>query len=194
MPEITLSILICSLHKRFGMLGTLLRNLHCQIEEANAVGVVEVLVNADGGEKSTGKKRNELIGNAKGEWVVFVDDDDEVANCYVTEILKALQSNPDAVGLSGRITTNGREEKAWFISKNLPYCSRRDEQGREYYVRFNNHLSPTRRSIAAQIGFPDVYVGEDYDYARRLSEAGLIKSEVVIEKDLYHYKFVTNKK
>jgi glycosyltransferase involved in cell wall biosynthesis len=193
MPEIVLSILICSLHRRFGMLGVLLRKLEHQIKQSNAEDLVEILVNADGGEKSTGKKRNELLKQAKGRMIVYHDDDDEPSDCYVSEILKALRSDPDAIGINGTISTNGGSIKRWFISKNLEYCTRKDANGVEYYHRYNNHISPVRRTIALQIGFPDQYQFEDFDYAKRLYESGLIKTETIIETPLYHYRFISKK-
>jgi glycosyltransferase involved in cell wall biosynthesis len=189
-----LSILICSLYKRFGMLARLLHNLEYQIGEANARDLVEVCVKADGGQKSTGAKRNELLQEAKGRMVVYIDDDDLVSNDYVKEILKAAESDPDAIGINGTMSTNDADVKKWFISKDLDYCTRRDTAGVEYYHRYNNHLSPTRRSIALQIGFPDQYTFEDFDYAKRLHESKLIQTEVIIEKPLYHYRFLTVKK
>lgn len=188
-----LSVLIPSINERAGMLAMLLRKLEGQIKECGAEDKVEICVSIDNREKSTGKKRNELIHEAKGEWVVFVDDDDEIADCYVEEVMKALKSNPDAVGLQGRMTTNGKDDKVWFISKDLSYCAMYDASGKEYYARYNNHLSPTRKSIAIQIGYPDMYVGEDYNYASRLHESKLIKTEVVVDKELYHYKFVNHR-
>jgi glycosyltransferase involved in cell wall biosynthesis len=193
MPEIVLSILICSLNKRFGMLGVLLRNLEHQIKQSNAEDLVEVLVNADGGEKSTGRKRNELLKQAKGRMIVYHDDDDEPSDCYVSEILKALRSDPDAIGFCGTMSTNDRDIKKWFISKDLQYRTCKDSQGNEFYERYNNHISPTRRTIAMQIGFPDLYQFEDFDYAKRLHESNLIKTEVIIQKPLYHYRFKTVK-
>lgn len=193
MSEVVLSILICSLHKRFGMLGALLRNLDYQISQANAAELVEVLVNVDGGEKSTGKKRDELLRQAKGRMICFHDDDDLPSDSYIYEILEAAKSDPDAIGFEGIMTTNGADIKRWFISKELEYRSCRDEKGNEFYERYNNHLSPVRRSIALQIGFKDQYTFEDFDYAKRLHDSGLIQTEIMIHKPLYHYRFVTKK-
>ena len=193
MSEPILSILICSLHKRFGMLGALLRNLDYQITEANARDLVEVLVKVDGGERSTGRKRDELLREAKGRMICFHDDDDLPSDDYVSEILKAAESDPDAIGFQGTTSTNGRDVKKWFISKDLPYRTCKDAQGMEYFERYSNHLAPIRRTIALQIGFPDQYTFEDFFYAQKLHESGLIKSEVLINKPLYHYRFIPNK-
>lgn len=188
-----LSILIPTLYKRTEMFVELYSKLNRQIEECGVVGLVQILPKLDGGEKPTGTKRNELVLEAEGEYVVHVDDDDDLPAYYLKEILKALESKPDAVAINGIITTNGRDEKRWFISKDLEYCAVRDEQGRESYHRYNNHLSPTLRSIAIQIPYPDIYIGEDHQYAMALHESGLIKTESKIDRPLYHYKFIPHK-
>ena len=187
MSEIVLSILICSLHKRFGMLGKLLGNLEYQIIQQDAIQVVEVLVNADGGLKSIGTKRNELLRQSKGRMICFVDDDDLLSNYYVAEILKAATTNPDAIGINGTIDYNGGVKK-WFISKDLDYCTRKDSNGNEYFDRYTNHLAPVKRDIALQVGFPEINFAEDYDYAKRLHDMNLIKTEIIIDKPMYHYR------
>jgi hypothetical protein len=188
-----LSILICSLNKRAGMLASLLEKLSKQIEACQAWEKVEVLVEMDNGEKPTGTKRNTLLNSAKGVYVVYADDDDEVFDYYVEEVLKAAEQDCDAMAVCGIMSTNGRDIKKWFIAKDNQYVASRDENGSEIYLRYQNHISPVKREIALQVGFTDKYVGEDYDYANKLHKMGLVKTEAKIEKPIYHYKFVSNK-
>ena len=84
MPK--LSILICSLYERAGMLSGLLRELHKQIDECNAGEEVEVLTLIDNRERSTGSKRNELYGKAIESYSVSVDDDDKIPPYYISEL------------------------------------------------------------------------------------------------------------
>lgn len=182
-----LSILICTLERRIHLLErlkkTMLRNFN-----GNPPPDVEIITNCDNGQMSIGAKRNFLLSLAKGEYVVFADDDDLVSNDYISQIISATITNPDAIGFKGWITTNGIMRKEWRISKNYGY----EQKGGVYY-RYNNHLSPVKREIALQIGFPDISHGEDFDYAKRLHESGLIKTEVFIDKHLYHYDYKTSK-
>ena len=140
---------------------------------------VEILVNEDDGKKTTGTKRIELLQMAKGEYVVFVDDDDIVSSDYVESILKAIDSSPDAVGISGFFIRNTRVSRAeysihneWNTTPNLE-------------TRPINHLCPVKREIAIQAGFPDIFRGEDRAYAERLKP--LLKTEVRIDKEIYNY-------
>lgn len=191
-----LSILIPCLKTRLPELFRLVGDLQCQIDNlefANA-GRAEILINLDNKEKTTGKKRQELIEDARGEYVVFCDSDDEVSEDYVSEIMTALKSRPDVIGMGGYITTDGDKRVPWSISKDHPYTTEFDRRGQPIkYLRFNNHLSPIKRAIALKIGYPDMSFGEDYEYATKLKESGLIATEVYINKELYHYKYISKK-
>lgn len=184
-----LSILIPSLHERVSLLIKLLTMLDIQIQANGNSDQVEILVEADDRELTTGAKRNKLLNRATGEYVVFVDDDDSIAPQYIREIMWALRKKPDVIGFDGWMETNGQNRQMWYISKDFPYETRKALNGQISYFRFNNHLSPIKREIAQQIGYKDITIGEDYDYALRLKESGLIKTEVRIEKELYHYHY-----
>jgi hypothetical protein len=189
-----LSILICSLYKRAGMLAVLLGNLYNQIEKLGAEDKVEVLVEADHGETPTGTKRNILMEQASGVYVTAIDDDDSVPDYYIEEILKAAELDCDAMAINGIITTDSVDEKQWFISKDNQYKASFDENGKEYYDRYQNHISPIKRAIATQFKFLDIFQGEDFNWATRIRDSGLIQTEAKIEKPMYHYKFVRLKK
>lgn len=151
---------------------------------------VEILVND--GPENTGHKRNKLLQQAKGKYVVFIDDDDEVSLSYIPEILKAAAQDCDAIAIQGFMTTDGAKRISWRISKNYPYAAV-FEEGKEVYLRFNNHISPIKRAIAKQFKFPETSNGEDYAWAKAIHETGIIKTEAKTEGEIYHYKFITNK-
>jgi len=180
-----LSILICTIPLRKAMFTALVEGLERQIEKENLHGEIEILSNSRMG-ISTGKKRNELIKESKGEFIVFIDDDDEVYDWYVKEIYDCLKKNPkiDCVGINGIISFNGQNEKQWFISKEYGHWY----ESRDFYYRTPNHISPVRRVIAMEIGFPDVHHGEDFSYSMGILP--FLKYEEKIEKPLYHYKFI----
>lgn len=189
-----LSILIPSLYQRAGMLATMLRNLHEQIALLGAENIVEILVSVDSKEKTTGTKRNELVADATGMYVVHVDDDDLLPIYYVEEMLEAAKSEADCFAISGIITTNGTAEKRWYISKDLNYHATIDTDGRECYHRYTNHITCVKREIASKILFPDETQGEDFEWATNLKKSGLLKTEYKIDRfPMYHYKFVSMK-
>lgn len=179
-----LSLLICTIPKRKDMFDRLYSELLSQ--KLASGSEVEILPDPKGG--TIGAKRQRLLEKAQGEYVAFIDDDDMVSSDYLSSILFALESKPDVVGFMGWITTNGRNKTNFKISKDCGYKT--TARG---YERFNNHLSPIKREIALQIGYKNISWQEDYDYAVRLTNSGLIKTERFIAKALYYYQYVTQK-
>jgi GT2 family glycosyltransferase len=180
-----LSILIPSMHKRAGMLDRLIKSIPKSKD-------IEIITDVDDGRVCTGKKRNDLIKAAKGEYVVFIDDDDEITPDYIPDILKAAALHPDCIVFKGWMTTDGADRKDFRLSINYPYTAVW-ENGKEVYLRFPNHICPIKRSIASMVKFPNVTMGEDYAFALALHERGLLKTEEVIDKFIYHYKYKTVK-
>jgi cellulose synthase/poly-beta-1,6-N-acetylglucosamine synthase-like glycosyltransferase len=184
-----LSILICGLEERRDILNRLLMKL-----KLISFGLpVEVIDCVDDRQMPTGKKRNTLIADSSGEYVAFVDDDDDVETEYARMLLAAIESHPDCVGIIGtlhlRPPIKGIETARFIHSIQCP----------EWYVGFDgtyyrmpNHLNPVRRELAEEVGFNDfLTVGEDYDYSRRLKP--LLKTEVMLAEPIYHYNWDTSK-
>lgn len=173
-----LSILIPTLHIRQVLLNDLLNNLKGQIVDESQV---EILTCVDDGEVSTGQKRNMLLEQSKGKYVVFVDDDDTIPEYYVSEILRAAKSDCDSMAINGTMITHSRF--TWDIRQSNPY----DQKG-NHYRRYPNHITPIKREHAIKIKFPDKYVGEDFEWATKLRDAKLLQTEYIIDKPMYIYK------
>lgn len=157
---------------------------HCWFERI-IFAEIEILILIDNKEHTTGAKRNMLLDLSEGEYIVFIDCDDEISSNYISSILNALKTKPDCVGFLGWITTDGIKRIDWELSKDL---SDRTviRHGRSFYERRTNHLCPVKRELAIQTGFPDKSNAEDKGYSERLNH--LLKTEVKIPELLYHYK------
>lgn len=138
---------------------------------------------------NVGHKRNNLLKRAKGEFVVFIDDDDLIYPNYLDSIISKIIEKPDSdcIGINGIITTNGEDKRKWFISK---------EYGKWYednkiYYRTPNHISPVRREIAQSKGFPCIEHGEDYHYSMGILNS--LNNEAIIHEPIYHYRYKTQK-
>ncbi len=185
--EVILSVLIPSTYNRRDMTTELMLKIATQFRLLRKEKEVEVI--CDWHETDcVGVKRNRLLDWANGEYIVFVDSDDHVSDDYISKILTACQSNADCIGISGIVTTNGSDMRQWHISK---------DYGKWYtgvdgtYYRTPNHISPVKRELALQAGFPEIPFGEDAEYSRRLLP--LIKTETKVEGNIYHYDYVSNK-
>lgn len=184
-----LSILICTLEDRLSSFMKLLRELHNQIHEAELQNEIEIESESDNGEMSIGKKRQKLLNRAKGDFIVFIDDDDYIMPSYIAEIAKAIKENPDAdcIGIEGCITFNGINRKHWKISKDFGSWYEKDG----VYYRTPNHISPVRREIAMKAGFIPANWSEDYEYSKAILPH--LKKEAYIPKELYHYNYQSKK-
>jgi glycosyltransferase involved in cell wall biosynthesis len=179
-----LSILICTIPSRHEMFYKLLNQVKLLCSK-HSDGILEILIQADT-HLNIGQKRNKLLEEAKGDFVVFIDDDDEIHDDYVDCMLNAIEICPDAdcIGYKGYITFNGSTRKNWVISKE---CLTWHEKDQVYY-RTPNHISPVRREIALSVKFPEITFGEDYEYSMGILP--MLKKETFVDKELYHYKFM----
>lgn len=179
-----LSILIATMPKRKFKFHSLLNRLESQVPMN---GCVEILWD-DSMEYNIGVKRNNLLDRAVGEYIVFVDDDDNVSDDYTRKILQAMEGNPDCLGISGLITTNGKNERQWHISKEYGTWFEKNK----IYYRTPNHISPVKRDIAVKIRFPEISFGEDAVYSRNMHPH--LNTENVVSGNIYYYKFNNRKK
>ncbi len=114
------SILIPTLDNRHEQFSRLYERLNEQINEKFLAKEVEVLYFSDNKQHSLGFKRNKLIEWAKGKFIAFVDDDDNVSDDYVPIICRTIKENPDidCVGIKGIITFRGKTREYLFIPCN----------------------------------------------------------------------------
>lgn len=180
---IKLSVLIATMPIRSAKLANLRAVLDRQLTPE-----VEVITDSSMN-YNIGVKRNKLLSLATGRYIIFQDDDDLISSDYVEKILKACESDPDCIGISGIITTNGLKERKWHISKDFGSWF---ENSEGVYYRTPNHISPVKRELALQAGFPEIAFGEDYGYSMRLLP--LLKTEVKIPGILYYYRYDSHKK
>lgn len=183
-----LSILICTLPERAKQYMHMIDLLHVGTRDD-----VEVICDGRGRHIPTGQKRNELIQQCTGSHFVFCDDDDEVTGDYVEELVKAMQYDPDVITFCGWMTTNGNSRVDWIIKLGEKYEARKDQDGITRYYRWPNHICAFKKSVVQHIKFPHIWQQEDFKWSEEIKNRGLLRTEVHIDKQLYHYKFSTRK-
>lgn len=189
---VLLSILIPTLSSRSEQCLSLVDRLLDQVERGNYIGLAEVVTLYDNGEKTIGTKRNELIQMAKGKYVCFVDDDDDITSNYIDLLMEGIAHDVDCCSLRGVITWNGEQPEVFEHS--IKYDAyKTNDTGYPKYERYPNHLNCIKKSIANDFKYPEINHGEDTDWATQVFQSGRIKTEHYIDAVLYHYKFITNK-
>lgn len=180
----TLSILICTIPERKEKFEALKAKLDKLIMSCNAFDKVEVIYNnKPKGTITIGAKRNSLLLASKGDYVCFIDDDDDVPDYYITELLKAIESKPDCVGFEIQCNMEGKIEMA---ASSIKY-DWKDNQDGFRYVRSIYHKTPVKREIALAAMFPDKSFSEDYEYSMRIKP--MLKREIFINRIMYFYNF-----
>lgn len=189
-----LSILICSIEERRDKLEGLLLLLGSQITKLHGWATIEIIHITDNKEMSIGSKRQKLLEKAKGDWIVFFDDDDLPAYNYIELILDAIISNKDidCIGIRGIMTTDGKNNKTWChrLGYKIQGDGHTPHKSGYDYVRPIIHFNPVKREKALQAGFKDMRFGEDMDYASRLNP--LLTKEFFIDEILFHYRYSTD--
>lgn len=152
---------------------------------------VEIIVYSDNKKITTGEKRNRLLKIAKGKYVIYIDDDDEVPNYYINELKKACDLDSDCFAINGKMTTDGQKEIKWRLSKDYDNVTIK-ENGVDVYLRKTNHITAVKRELALLAPFPNKSNAEDKGYSDALNP--FLKTEYKIELPMYHYKFSTKNK
>lgn len=182
-PRYILSVLICSLPKRLDTLY----DLTLELKKQTFQKPVQVLYLGDNKSITVGEKRNLLLDMSKGEYILFIDDDDMISKTYIDDILEAIKTTPDVITFNWIQYTNGKEE--------IPYTFKKTERG--YRTEINgqkrkvypiNHLCVWRKEIIKE-RFPHINLSEDWKWAKKmLPHYNKIHH---IDKILYTYNFNT---
>jgi glycosyltransferase involved in cell wall biosynthesis len=180
-----LSILIATLESRRETFLRLHRKLNDQLRRHALQAEVEILVLEDNGQLSIGSKRNALIEQARGRYVVFIDDDDDISEDYARLITDAIRRQPeiDCIGIKGQITFRGQHPRLLVYS--IRYQEFRTENGA--YCRPPQHITPIRRDIARRYKFANTSYSEDFDWALQMRRDRALEREYFIDEILYYY-------
>lgn len=179
--RVKLSLLIPTLPGRLLAAYTkLLGPLQEQVEGK----AVELLYLGDNCQRSVGDKRNALLQMSRGEFLAFIDDDDQVAPDYVDAILAAIAEDPqvDLVTFDHLCHLPAQTVHCRYSLDHLE-ASHYDGEGN--WTGAPPHTACWRSSIAKEEVFRSIDAGEDADWARRV--ASRVRTHTNLERVLYHY-------
>jgi glycosyltransferase involved in cell wall biosynthesis len=185
----TWSILVPTLGERRTLFERLMAGLLPQLDPY--AGRVRVVGWFNNGSPSLPKIRQTMVLGAETDYVSFVDDDDLVSPEYVAEIVTALDERPDYVGFQVQCYSDGAPTAVAYHS--LAYRRWRNFPGR--YERDISHINPIRTMLARRADFARARAGsaEDRVWAEQLRRGNVLRSEVVVDRILYHYLYSTSR-
>jgi glycosyltransferase involved in cell wall biosynthesis len=183
-----LSILVCSTQNRYNtFLPKILKQLfdQCDALPLHLLCEVEVITVIDNKCRMLGTKRNDLLNMAQGEYVVFVDDDDRVADDYVEQLVNAAFIGADIIVFQVSVSINGEASKICYYSNmySEDYNQTVDKIVIAYH-RLPNHIMAVKKNLALKVKYKDILKGEDAEYSKRL--LSLLESQYSIDKVLYY--------
>lgn len=203
------SILISAIPERFHSVHPLLLSL-LEKQSVARMPEIELIYLMDNRRRPVGAKRNDLLSIARGEYISFVDDDDEVSPEYVKQIHKAIlltrksDSQADVICFPQRATlhpANVTHECTYSLAhwkdrepdKRRQLAPAHDGEGKVLANTLNwtgppAHTMIWRRELVKDIRFEEKNFGEDSLWVDAACEKA--KAEVRIEgSPLYYYKF-----
>jgi hypothetical protein len=179
MKKPTLSILIPTVPERFAQAQKLIENLMVQPMAEYA----EILYLGDNRKRTIGEKRDNLLRLAKGRYVAFCDDDDNVADNYIPALVGVGQAElVDVISFRQSAVWNGEHSEVHFSiqHENEPF------QPGGITKRFPWHVCAWRRDLAQEGVFQNCQWGEDAAWVMQV--AGLAKREAHIPHVLHYYE------
>lgn len=148
---------------------------------------VELLSLFDNKKRSVGAKRQAMLDLVQGEYCVFIDDDDSIANNYVDEIMKSLYENTNCDCVVFDVETK--------VNNGDPFLCKFGTEFEYGYIDNNNHqlgwrgkpahVMVYKSSIAKAHRYNDLGNSEDVDWVKRACLD--IKHQVRINRTLYFY-------
>lgn len=182
--EPVLSLIIPAVSTRVrSFLPVILDSLEAQIGDDPRV---EVLILLDNRRWSIGRKMNELVRMARGQYIAGLGDDDQITDDYVSSILAAIEDNPgvDCITFHHEYWQDGVYKAVVKESKDYNWQNNWDAG---LLLRSPDTKMPARSDIVKHFTYPHEWHGEDVEYAKWLRER--IQTEYIIDRVLYRYMY-----
>ena len=180
-----LSICICTIPGRESSLAQLNLKISNQISNGYK-DVCELLYLGDNRSMTLGTKRNRLKQIARGKYIIYVDDDDDVSDDYVQKLVEATYTDVDVITIESKVT--GVYDNVSYNCKfDLEILYNFDDHCNKTYWRIPNHICAIKADVYKSIPHPDITWGED-EAIKWLVKANC-KTQYHIDSQLYHYKF-----
>lgn len=181
-----LSVLVATVPNRLPEPAISLYKKLCQQADNQPV---EILLLGDNRRRTLGQKMNDLMRLARGTYLTFADDDDDVRDSYVGEILRAIIAKPTDVICFDVLCTLKSANGRIHTSVVQPSLYHENEEFKDGGVTLRKPMQVAvwRSELARSSRWPDGYYNVDAAWAKPLWS--LAKTEHRIPDVLYYYKW-----
>lgn len=189
-PVPKLSILIPSIPSRVeSKMIPLFNKIQLQIDKLKNPKDVELLCFIDNKRRSIGYKRESLVYIARGDYLAFVDDDDDIEDHYIERAIESIDANEgvDVITFKEKVFINS--SGPFVLTFQLGY-PKNDP------VQIPNARRPPwqscfwKRKIAQSRHFPDLMTEEDWAWASQLNQ--IAKTSYHIDEIMKSYRWDEN--
>ena len=179
------SVLIPTMQGREQSLRRLLLSIQDKIRRLAPEMRVEFKIDYDNREKSVGVKREGLLQSAKGKYISFIDDDDDITDEYIEDLWECIQGSYHVMRLYGHI-----KPYRFFHTIDFDFSHKMATTGDPpMFQRPPNHLNPMLADVAKFIHFQDATYGEDLEWAVRLHKTKFLTREYRSDPSRTHYVY-----
>lgn len=156
------------------------------LKQSEQYSDVEILCLVDNKKMSIGEKRQSILNIARGKWVAFMDDDDDVTDDYIKSIHDAIRNNEnsDVITFDQHCIVNGNE---FIVNFSMENPLDRYIPGMKYVRRPPFHMCFWKGDIAKNTKFENSSYGEDYAWCLKMYPQ--VKTETHIDKILHLYRY-----
>lgn len=175
------TILMLTVPQRSSNFNHLAENILNQIGDKP----IELIGVYDNRSMTVGHKRNSALKIANGDYVCFIDDDDQIADSYVEEIWEAISKNGEVDVI---VFDSICEDKAKGLKIHCRYGLEHNymDAGTKWTGK-PAHTHVWRSELARRCSFPDSMFKEDISWAKEMSQ--IAETQYRINSVLYYYMF-----
>lgn len=176
------SVLIPTIGGREQSLESLLASIREKVARIAPHLRVEYSVAFDNREKSIGRKREDLLQGAKGKYMSFIDDDDDITDAYIEDLRDTIAGEYHVMRIRGQI-------QQYTFTHSVENTLSGMMAAGEVFLRPPNHLNPMLSDVAKLVHFGDATRGEDLDWTIRLAKREFLEREYRSDPSRIHYLY-----
>lgn len=177
------SILIPTIPGRDGGLLRLVESIREKVARICPSLRYQLCINFDNKEMSIGTKRQALLEEAKGKYLSFIDDDDEITDAYIEDLWITVQGGYDTMRLRGQMSQYTFVHST-EMTLSSPMATLEEPP---VFQRPPNHLNPMLADVAKLVPFKNAVYGEDLDWTLALFRTGYLQTEYRSDPSRIHY-------